>query len=62
MSLRYCRRCQRETRHREVRVNVHGEENEGIVSRAIWGVLSFGANEFFADNYQECNECGRRTS
>ncbi len=58
--MRYCKRCDCATDHHQIRVNVLGESNEGIVSRVIWGIISLGANEALADRYLECNECGSR--
>lgn len=57
---RYCRSCDASTEHIPVRVNAFGDEDEGVVSRVIFGALSVGLSEACADNVLECVECGRR--
>lgn len=57
---RYCKTCDKKAEHRLVRQNAFGDENEGFVSRAFFGVISFGVSEFCSDYAYECLDCGRR--
>lgn len=59
---RYCRRCDKATDHRCVRVNAFGDEDEGYVSRAFFGFLSAGMSEICSENVYECLDCGSRRS
>lgn len=56
---RFCRNRLKATDHRHVRVNAFGDRDEGAVSRAFSGVISFGISELFSEHKYECLECGR---
>lgn len=56
---KYCKKCQKKTDHRHVRVSGLGDENEGAVKRLFIGAVTLGISEVFADHYLECAECGR---
>lgn len=60
--VRYCPGCKCATGHRRIRINaISGQEDEGLVARTFFGVISGGVSELMADEAHECIECGRRS-